>query len=190
MKIKKEHLVNIWYENEDGEKWFQDPEEQGLPDPPRGFCYQFSRFSNILRESSLYIVPNEKVRDCMHPKKEIRPTGGWVEGSVGRECKLCGGTQVKEWQEEWESEWDSGSCHPHIGFESSWSSDAVLAIANSGDYSLGDAIIIYATSCERCMNVLCHTYKVPSYKDKNVIDGYAEGSEEWLKCGTSCRFCE
>ena len=65
---------------------------------------------------------------------------------------------------------------------SSWPEDLVLAIANSGDYSLSASIIIAATSCERCMNVLAHKY--------GLDWGYAEGSEEWRKTNTSCQFCE
>ena len=57
-----------------------------------------------------------------------------------------------------------------------------MAIANSGDYSLTEAIIIAATSCERCMNVLALKY--------GLNWGYEEGSEEWEKVGTSCQFCE
>jgi hypothetical protein len=66
---------------------------------------------------------------------------------------------------------------------STWNQETVLAMANSGDYSLKEAIIIYATACERCMNVLIHKYT-------NRTDGYEEYSEEWKKCGTSCKFCE
>jgi hypothetical protein len=190
MIITKQHLQSLWYENDEGEKWYQDPDDQEMPTPPDGFYYQFSRFSHILRESSLYIIPEINVRNCKHPAKHIKSTGGWIDGSLGRECKLCGGTQVKEWTEEWAREWDSGKCVPWMGGNSSWSEDLVMNIANSGDYKLGDAIIIAATCCERCLNVLCYNYKVPSYDNPDIIDGYAEGSEEWKKCGTSCRFCE
>lgn len=62
-------------------------------------------------------------------------------------------------------------------------SDCIVAMVNSGDYTLQQAIWIYANSCERCMNALC-------YKYLNGTDGYLEHSEEWDKCGTVCQFCE
>ena len=62
-------------------------------------------------------------------------------------------------------------------------SDCIVAMVNSGDYTLQQAIWIYANSCERCMNALC-------YKYLNGTDGYPEHSEEWDKCGTVCQFCE
>lgn len=62
-------------------------------------------------------------------------------------------------------------------------SDCIVAMVNSGDYTLEQAIWIYANACERCMNVLC-------YKYLDGKDGYAEHSDEWVKCGTVCDFCE
>jgi hypothetical protein len=61
-------------------------------------------------------------------------------------------------------------------------SDCIVAMVNSGDYTLEEAIWIYANSCERCMNVLCHKYL-------DGKDGYEEHSEEWKRAGTVCIFC-
>ena len=61
-------------------------------------------------------------------------------------------------------------------------SDVIVAMVNSGDYTLEQAIWICATSCERCMNVLSDKYL--------GRDGYAEYSEEWHRCNTVCNFCE
>ena len=61
-------------------------------------------------------------------------------------------------------------------------SDCIVAMVNSGDYTLEQAIWVYANACERCMNALC-------YKYLNGEDGYEEYSEEWKKCGTECDFC-
>ena len=68
----------------------------------------------------------------------------------------------------------------HIG---GGNQDVILAMANSGDYTLAEAIALYASCCERCTNVL-------AYKYLNGKDGYAEYSDEWKKCGTSCRYCK
>lgn len=58
----------------------------------------------------------------------------------------------------------------------------ILAMTNSGEYTLPEAIAVSEEACERCSNVLAYNYL-------NGEDGYVEGSEEWLKCNTECRFC-
>ena len=60
--------------------------------------------------------------------------------------------------------------------------DVIMAMVNSGDYTLPEALVVFASACERCMNVL-------AYKYLNGADGYAEHSEEWEKCNTKCDFC-
>lgn len=57
-----------------------------------------------------------------------------------------------------------------------------VAMVNSGDYDLYEALAVLAQSCERCCNVLWNKY-LPG------VDGYAEYSEEWQKCNTVCEFC-
>lgn len=71
----------------------------------------------------------------------------------------------------------------NIGFRSKFSQDCIVAMVNSGDYTLAEAIYVYCNSCERCMNVLL-------YKYLNGADGYEEYSEEWKKCNTVCKWCE
>lgn len=61
-------------------------------------------------------------------------------------------------------------------------SDVIVAMVNSGDYTLEQAIWVCAKSCTRCMNVLSDKYL--------GRDGYAEHSEEWYECNTKCIFCE
>lgn len=72
-----------------------------------------------------------------------------------------------------------------LDFRTSWGSgqDCIVAMVNSGDFTLEQAIWVYANSCERCMNALC-------YKYLNGSEGYEEFSEEWKKCNTVCDFCE
>jgi hypothetical protein len=48
-------------------------------------------------------------------------------------------------------------------------------------YSIYDAMLIAARSCEGCMNVLLWRY--------GCNDGYPEGSDEHKRAGTSCLFC-
>ena len=66
-----------------------------------------------------------------------------------------------------------------------WRSGGRLAVAmvNSGEYELDEALSIIAHSCERCLNVLFNKY-LPSEDE-----GYEEGSDEWKKCNTECDFC-
>ena len=68
----------------------------------------------------------------------------------------------------------------HIG---SGNEDVIIAMVNSGDYTLSEALMLWSKCCERCMNVL-------AYKYLNGKDGYKEYSEEWLKCPTVCQFCK
>lgn len=57
-----------------------------------------------------------------------------------------------------------------------------VAMVNSGDYDLYEALAVLAQCCERCLNVLWNKY-LPE------VDGYPEYSEEWKKCNTVCDFC-
>lgn len=50
-----------------------------------------------------------------------------------------------------------------------------------GHCGMQQAILISATSCERCMNALLWAYGTP--------DGYPELSDEWRRSGTCCSFC-
>lgn len=58
-----------------------------------------------------------------------------------------------------------------------------VAMVNSGDYDLSDALAVLAQCCERCCNVLWNKY-LPEE------DGYEELSEEWYKANTVCEFCK
>lgn len=93
---------------------------------------------------------------------------------------------MKAWWQPWGSKWDEGTRiiplmdgHCTIG---GGNQDVILAMANSGDFTLAEALVVWASSCERCMNVLAHKYT-------DGKDGYEEYSEEWRKCGTVCDFC-
>lgn len=178
MLIKKEHLKTLWYEDKDGnclgEVNFNNPVNKNAK-------YQISRFPNQLTTSHLELIKQSDVDKCNHPRKYVVPTYGWIDGIIGRKCNLCGGTQTKKKWHLWGKKWDSSHSREVFSTNSSWNEDLVLAIANSKDYTLSEAIIIAASSCERCMNSLAHKY--------GLDWGYAEHSEDWGKCGTSCQFC-
>ena len=180
MKIKKEHLKTLWLEDENGND-LGEPDYKNIK-VNKNAEYQVSRFTNVLRTSFLKLIKQNDVDKCNHPRKHIKQTYGWIDGVYGRECALCGGTQTRGKWHLWPKKWTGGGSKTIVSFNSSWSEDLVLSIANSGDYSLSEAIIIAATFCERCMNVLAYKY--------GLDWGYEEGSKEWQGVGTSCQFCE
>lgn len=180
MKINKDELRILWYEDAEGNII---PHDSEACEAPKGAAYQVSQFPNELRTTYLELIRQEDVDQCTHPRKFIRPTYGWVDGVVGRECTRCGGHQVKKKWHFWPRKWDGhgsrkafeGTCH--------WgNSDVILAMVASGDYDFSQAVIAYTTACERCMNVLAHKYL-------NGQDGYEEFSDEWCKANTVCNFC-
>lgn len=57
-----------------------------------------------------------------------------------------------------------------------------VAMVNSGDFDLYEALGVLAQCCERCLNVLWNKY-LPEE------DGYEEFSDEWYKANTVCDFC-
>ena len=181
MDIRKGNLRTLWYEDTDG-NIICSPYFEGEPTIPEKAVYQVSRFPTELTETCLEITEQEEVDNCDHLRKYIRETCGWIEGVKGRKCNKCGGTQIRMERQPWPEEWEGTGSREIYSATSSWSEDLVLAIANSGDYSLSASIIIAATSCERCMNVLAHKY--------GLDWGYEEGSEDWKKTNTSCQFCE
>lgn len=71
----------------------------------------------------------------------------------------------------------------NAGFGAKFSQDCIVAMVNSGDYTLSEAIYVFCNACERCMNVLLYRYL-------DGKDGYAEHSEEWNECNTVCEWCK
>jgi hypothetical protein len=181
VNINKEDLLTLWYENEKGDKFI--PNLTGAwEEPPEGYVYQFSQFPNELTLNMLYLIEPNKVAKCAHPAHAIRETHGWVDGIEGRECGLCNGTQERKRGEPWPEKWDAYGSRSVGEGHSSWSEDLVLAMANSGDFSLSESILIAANACERCMNALAHEY--------GLDWGYPEFGPEWKKSATECDFCK
>lgn len=188
MKIEKEKLRTLWYEDKDGN--VIDCGKECVT--PAGAKYQRTMFPNQLTDSILGLVDEQEVQKCRHPRKYVHPTYGWIDGIEGRECKVCHGRQTKKVFKHpigklfnflcpWPKKWDAYGSYRVMEGHATWSEDLVLAMANSGDYTLRESILIAANSCERCMNSLAHKY--------GIEWGYPEYGEEWQKCGTSCEFC-
>lgn len=181
MNIDLENLKTSWYEDKDGNR-IEGGTEFDEARPANAFYY--SNISPCVTDHHYRIANAEDVCHCKHPRKYIKPTYGWIDKYKGRECTLCGGTQVKRKGlfHRWPKKWNSGSMKEIFTGESSWNEDLVLAMANSGDYTLKQAMIVCSLACERCINVLAHKY--------GLDYGYEEFSEDWKKAHTSCQFCE
>lgn len=178
MKIEKSMIPTLWYENEKGERFI--PPEGGEP-APKGFIYQHTQFPRSLHHLVLRAVLREEVDACEHPAEHVHPTGGWIDGVEGRECKCCNGTQTRKTGEPWPERWEADGARQLIHGEQGWPESLALAMANSGKWTLSEAILIAANSCERCMNALAHEY--------GLDWGYPIHSENWQKANTSCAFC-
>lgn len=179
MKIDKNSLKTLWYEDKEGKKI---PYVEGMP---KNAAYQVSNFPLEVRETHLKLIKQEEVAACKHKRKNIRRTDGWIKGIKGRECKCCYGTQVRKWWQPWGRKWDAYGSRKV--FESSVhlsnaTGKLLVAMVNSGDYTLAEAILVYSKACERCANVLWHKYTQGK-------EGYEEYSEEWNKSNTNCIFC-
>lgn len=178
MNIDKNKLCTLWYEDANGKRIPCDDKELVQPE---GAVYQISQFPNVLHTTYLVLIRQEDVDKCKHPRKHVAPTYGWKDGIVGRVCKCCHGTQLKKKWHFWPRKWDGTGSYELMTGHASWSEDLVLKMANSGGYTLKEAILVVAQSCERCMNALANKY--------GLSWGYGENGEEWNKCNTSCMFC-
>lgn len=184
MNIDKSKLKSgIWYEDENGN--YLQPVGECMSAPEGAHTYHVIFPLEVTEHISVCHSAEEKAK-CKHRRKFLKKDHGLIKGYKGRMCTSCGCSQTRKWWQPWGRKWDSGAdttplmdCNTHIG---GGNEDTIIAMVNSGDYTLSDAIAVYASSCERCMNVL--TYKYSGGKD-----GYAEFSDEWKKANTVCDFC-
>lgn len=194
MNINAENLPTLWYTNRDG-----DVIRPSDPcDVPEGVHYQHSRFPTQLTETILELISQEDVDQCEHPEEDVHATYGWIEGTYGRRCRRCYGSQLRHEGESWPDKWDAAGSRELVRGNSGWPGDLVLAMSRPSlweraksffrtgrfprTYSLDKAIIIAASNCERCMNALAYAY--------GLNWGYKEGSDDWVKCNTCCEFCK
>ena len=86
---------------------------------------------------------------------------------------------------------DDGSSGTVAAGESGWWEELVLAMATAKPplqkFRLSEAILIAATSCERCMNALAWRYGVTD--DEGRPHGYPEDSDDYRDTNTQCHFC-
>lgn len=188
----------LWYENEKGDRWIPDFKKGFFMEPPEGFIYQWSRSPLSLHERCLKITQASEVEACPHPEDDIRKTYGWIDGIEGRECALCGGSQKRLGDTPWPDKWEAYGSKTIFHGEATYSADMAISLARPSPeelariasrglrapviFDLKDAIILAGSSCERCMNALAYRY--------GLDWGYARGSEEWERAGTSCFVCK
>lgn len=187
MKIDKKKLkMGIWYEDENGNR-IESMNDYPEPATKVGVRTYHVCFPMEITEKIYSYHDEKEKKGCKHKRKWWKKDRDLIKGYKGHVCTACGCSQVRKWWQLWGRKWDEGtSITPLIDFNTSiggGNQDVVLAMANSGDYTLAEALTVFANSCERCMNVL-------TYKYLDGKDGYAEYSEEWKKCNTVCDFCK
>ena len=182
MKIEKSMLKTLWYEDEDGNV-IDNPNDEV---DPKGALYLISRFPLEVRETHLKIIRQEDVDKCQHNPEHMKNFNDDYKGYKKRECGDCHGTQTCKEDEPWPDKWEAYGSREIFAFTNyigGGFEKEIVGMVNSGDYTLGEAILIESIACERCMNVL-------AYKYGNKEDGYPEFSDEWKKAGTCCPFCK
>ena len=187
MNIDKSKLkIGLWHEDFDGNmtKEYTNSDLVGKPDDEKIHSYHVCFPLEVIEKVRFYYDNKDT---CNHPLKYRKRTNGWVRGIKGCECKKCGKEKVgKSYIPFIFMPWSKGS-DTYEGYSvshhlSNFCQKCIIAMVNSGDYELDEAIVVMANSCERCMNSLL-------YKYLNGEDGYEEYSEEWHKANTVCDFC-
>ena len=173
MKIDKEKINKVIYKNKDGNILKIG---NGLDDEPEGAKYK-TYFDATFTEKE-YVL--QKEGECEHKNVStiIKPNG-----VIKQECENCKALRELDNNNGW-SEWRMPFSRLIVESHSTWNEELAMAMANSGEYTLREAIYILGKSCERCINVLYKKY----LPDKN--DGYEEFSDEWKRAGTICEFCK
>ena len=192
MKIDKSKIkMGMWYEDHDGNMIkFDDTMVDGVPENVET-CHTL--FPLEVRERIDEIVDISK---CKHKRCYRKKDTGLVDGMHGIICERCHSYKLAKWYVPlWLKKWifpyssrdtkGSMKTHTHLITCCTALNDEklILAMANSGDYTLKESIAILAQCCERCHNVL-------AYKYLKGEDGYPEYSDEWKKCNTRCDFCK
>lgn len=216
MKVLGEHLAQLWYENDKGDRFVPDMQsDEPLKGLPEGFVFQNTLFVGHVSEQVTEMITDASVAACDHPPGYVIPDLGIIDSHDGEICRKCGGTRLREKGLSWEP-WHGGRSREIATMNGSWSENLVLAMTRptteererqrerfSSDhqvpqldperpltapplFGLEEAIIIAGCSCERCMNALIWAYGV-TYP--NGDQGYPEMSDEWKRAGTICKFC-
>jgi hypothetical protein len=202
--------VQLWYENDNGEKWV--PPEGGECPPP-GYRTQVSRFLRDITTTHIIGSDLDVYSECKH--RLVKETYGWIDGVEGRQCLECGARQSRESGLGRGAGWlrlvaDRVSMATKVAHDvaarvgdlfgvgkrwpkewekpadtalrvtSSYPADIVEALVRSG-CPLEESIEHVVDLCERCTNAL--TYEL------GLVGGYSKDSDEFKKCPSSCSNC-
>lgn len=163
-KYRKHH----WFEDEEGNMY--DPiNDKPLPKDKEYFTYHVIHpciYSETLTEYTYHPKHIHKDNSLYQAMLNFK----WFRKWMFRRMKKIGASMT--FQDIFTS---------HTAFNGG--SKCIVAMVNSGDYTLSEAIYVYCNSCSRCMNVLERKYLGEDY-------GYEEFSEEWFKCNTECEWCK
>lgn len=186
MNIDKSKLkMGIWYEDPEGNV-YRPADEEYLDSSPEGYTTYHSLFPLEITEHVYTVNDRKKKAECKHKRKWWKKDRDLIKGYKGHMCTRCGCTQTRKWYEPWGRNWDNGaSVTPLIDFHTTiggGNAAAIIGMVNSGDYTLSEALAVWASGCERCDNAL-------AYKYTNGADGYPEDSDEYRACNTCCDFC-
>lgn len=184
MNIDKNKLkIGIWYEDRERNVYKNDADEYGRPNEK---CETYHVCFPLQVSEQIRAYYTNK-NTCRHPLKYRNRTHGWKKGIKGCRCNCCGKEKVGSSLIPFAfMPWKPGSDKYDLFTGNTTlckqSGKCVVAMVNSGDYELDEALAVMAHACERCMNVLLHKYL-------NVEDGYEEYSDEWEKANTEYDFC-
>lgn len=165
--------MNINLCEADDHFWFEDSNGNKISDDSMKMWKNTHKPSDPLYYKHSFVLEVHECVDtyCYHPKNSIVK---WLCKKSKFLFNVIGKNKSRTFKPLIETTTSYGS---------KWSQECIVAMVNSGDYTLEQAVWVYTHSCERCMNVLL-------YKYLNGKDGYQEYSEEWEKCNTECRFCK
>ena len=181
--------------------WFEDFEGNVLPCPdnvPVDYAPEGAHTRNIMfpLECNEEVFSIIDVKTCKHPRRcrqkdEYNGWTRWIHRWHGVTCERCGAYKYEPiYKPLIFSEWKHPSGKENVTFHKmmTWNhyindEKLILAMANSGDYTLKEAIAILVNACERCLNVLANKYLGDE-------EGYPEHSEAWEMCNTECDFCK
>lgn len=169
MKIDlTKYKMHHWFEDEEGKIYKGDP-ELSLPVDKDYFTYHSVHPLMMVKEIDSYTYHPEHLHEnnrLYHAMLHFRWFYNWMV------------KRMKKRKEPRTFRHIISGCTTYDSMDK-----CIVAMVNSGDYTLGEAVYICATACERCANVLL-------YKYLDGKDGYPEGSEEWKKCNTCCDHCK
>ena len=153
-----EKFDEFWWEDENGDKLEHDMKCAEVKKNARFY---------VVRRACEYVTQVDEY--CYHPKNAFVKL-------------LCGNKALRKIISRGKIKTFKPIFRGCTSYGSEFSGKCIVAMVNSGEYSLSDAIHVYNNACERCMNVLLFKYL-------DGKEGYPEYSEEWMKCGTVCDYC-